>query len=324
VVAVRRRVRPHLAGGRQEPDRPERHRLPACAGYQLSVTNSLATCFPGVAAQLAPDLNDGLTADQVIFGSERQLSWRCPAGPDHVWRASVVYRTRATQVCPYCSNRRPSATNSLACRFPEIAAELDPALNGGRTAKRFVSGTNERVWWRCATDAGHVWPATVVSRTFSGSGCPTCATYGYSQALPGYVYLLARGDKVAERKAGISNVPAQRIRQPEKRRWRLLDLSPAFDGMLARWVEQRFLAVLAARGLRRTATDDPEERYDGYTETWRHLDLPIDTLTQVYATIDFVPETPETSAAPKSPATLKSPPTPEPPPTPDRRAPLRP
>jgi hypothetical protein len=251
------------------------------------VSNSLATCFPAVAAQLDPDLNDGLTADQVVFGSERQLWWRCPAGDDHIWQASAVYRTRSTSSCPYCSNSRSSATNSLQTRFPEVAAQLDPDRNNGLLASQIVFGSNDKVWWRCPTDFGHVWSATVVARTFMGSGCPTCANYGYSQALPGYVYLLAR-DASAERKIGISNVPAQRVGQHAKRGWRLLEMSPAFKGTVARAVEQRFLAVLTARGLRRRRST-AEDRYDGYTETWRHPDLPVDSLTNIYTTIGYTP-----------------------------------
>lgn len=43
---------------------------PACAGRQVSVTNSLATLFPDIAAQWHPDpnRNDGLTPETVPAG----------------------------------------------------------------------------------------------------------------------------------------------------------------------------------------------------------------------------------------------------------------
>src|SRR3954470_14957212 len=97
-----------------------------------------------------------------------------------------------------------------------------------------------------------------------GSDCRTCANYGYSQALPGYVYPAgARRQRRTE--IGISNVPAQRVGQHAKRGWRLLAMSPAFEGTVARSVEQRFLAVLTARGIRRRHST-AEDRYDGYTQ----------------------------------------------------------
>jgi hypothetical protein len=65
-------------------------------------------------------------------------------------------------------------------------------------------------------------------------------------------------------------------------------MSPAFEGAVARAVEQRFLAVLTARGLRRRHST-AEDRYDGYTETWRHPDLPVDSLTDIYTTIGYTP-----------------------------------
>ena len=43
----------------------------------MSVTNSLETRFPEIAAELDPGLNDGLTADQVTAGTHTRLVWRC-------------------------------------------------------------------------------------------------------------------------------------------------------------------------------------------------------------------------------------------------------
>jgi hypothetical protein len=70
----------------------------ACAGRQPSVTNDLNN-FPEVAAQLDPDLNDGLTPDQVVAGSNTPLVWRCDRGPDHSWSAPPAARTAAGNGC---------------------------------------------------------------------------------------------------------------------------------------------------------------------------------------------------------------------------------
>ncbi len=57
--------------------------------------------------------------------------WQCPESPDHVYLTSVRTRTRKGYVCPYCSNKKVSVTNSLARVFPELAREWHPVLNEG-------------------------------------------------------------------------------------------------------------------------------------------------------------------------------------------------
>lgn len=53
---------------------------PCCAGYQLSATNSLASLYPNVAAQLCPERNDGLLPELVLAGTAQVLWWRCSGG----------------------------------------------------------------------------------------------------------------------------------------------------------------------------------------------------------------------------------------------------
>lgn len=153
---------------------------PCCAGRQVSVTNSLATLHPDIAAQLHPDLNGGITAEQIIAGSNTKYSWRCDEGVDHVWEAAVGKRTNKGNGCPCCVGQKLSVTNSLATRFPEIAAQLDPGLNGGITADQIISGSERRIWWRCGQVTDHVWETTPACR-IRGTGCPRCFVTGRSK-----------------------------------------------------------------------------------------------------------------------------------------------
>ncbi|WP_198406928.1 Helicase associated domain protein [Nocardia terpenica] len=66
---------------------------------------SLADLHPDIAAQLAADLNDGATADELGPRSGRRVWWRCEHG--HTWQAPVQRRTTRKTGCPDCrSNRR--------------------------------------------------------------------------------------------------------------------------------------------------------------------------------------------------------------------------
>jgi len=150
---------------------------PMCANKQVSVTNSLAALFPVIAAELHPDLNNGVTADQIIAGSSKKFWWVCDEGLDHVWQTTADSRTRLGSGCLMCGNQQLSVTNSLAALFPVIAAELHPDLNNGVTAHQIIAGSNKKFWWACAEGPDHVWQTTASSRTWSGTGCPNCHSF---------------------------------------------------------------------------------------------------------------------------------------------------
>lgn len=140
----------------------------AQAGY-----NDLTTLFPAVAAEWHPTKNGNLTPSQVVSGSHQTVWWRCSLG--HEWRAEIVDRTRGTNGCPYCGNKKVLAGfNDLASIEPEIAAEWHPMLNGALTPEMVTAGSNRKVWWLCPE--GHVWRTAISNRTNAKkrTGCPVC------------------------------------------------------------------------------------------------------------------------------------------------------
>ena len=112
-----------------------------------------------------------LTPETIPFGSTKKVWWQCEKG--HRWQVTVNNRTSSHTDCPYCSGRAawPGETD-LASRFPELAREWHPTKNLPLTPECVLPGSEKKVWWRC--DLGHVWRATVHSRT-DGCGCPVCA-----------------------------------------------------------------------------------------------------------------------------------------------------
>ena len=141
----------------------------AQAGY-----NDLTTLFPAVAAEWHPTKNGNLTPSQVVSGSHQTVWWRCSLG--HEWRAEIVDRTRGTNGCPYCGNKKVLAGfNDLASIEPEIAAEWHPTLNGALTPEMVTAGSSRKVWWICPD--GHVWRTAISNRTNAKkrTGCPVCA-----------------------------------------------------------------------------------------------------------------------------------------------------
>ncbi len=148
---------------------------PYCRGLRASVTNSILAKRPELAAEWHPTKNRGLEPHQVVAGSGKKVWWKCPNGPDHEWPAAPNNRISGGRGCPYCANLRLSVTNSLAVRFPRLAAELHPKRNGTLTARDLVAYSTKKVWWKCPKGPDHEWPARVNDRAAPQSGCPFCS-----------------------------------------------------------------------------------------------------------------------------------------------------
>src|SRR5207245_6800439 len=75
---------------------------PFCRGLRVSITNSLATRSPSLAAEWHPSRNEGLRPEQITAGSGKSVWWKCPKGADHEWLASPNSRTSGNkQGCPF-------------------------------------------------------------------------------------------------------------------------------------------------------------------------------------------------------------------------------
>lgn len=149
---------------------------PACSGRVVTSLTSLAARFPAIANEWHPTKNRYLQPCEVTPRNDRKVWWQCPREPTHEWRAVVYSRTGPSKLgCPLCANKRLSATNSLAARFPAVAAEWHPTKNGRLRPERVIAGASRHVWWQCRQNPAHVWRANLSLRTSMGTGCPVCA-----------------------------------------------------------------------------------------------------------------------------------------------------
>ena len=126
--------------------------------------------------------------------SHRKAWWRCEKG--HAWEAVVKSRVQGCG-CPVCAGRVVlRGANDLATTHPRLAREWDAARNGALAPTDVVSGSNRRVWWRCAK--GHRWLAAISSRAHSGAGCPYCsgkrAVAGENDLATAYPLIAAEWD----------------------------------------------------------------------------------------------------------------------------------
>lgn len=79
---------------------------PFCRKIKPHLTNSLASCYPGLARQWHPTRNGNLRPDQVMSKSGKLGWWLCPRCR-HVWSTQVANRTVRGSGCPKCAKDPP-------------------------------------------------------------------------------------------------------------------------------------------------------------------------------------------------------------------------
>jgi hypothetical protein len=75
----------------------------------------------------------------------------------------------------------PASEDTLAARFPDLAAEWDYTANAPLRPELFSPGSDQRMAWICSK--GHKWYATIKNRTLRNSGCPECSQAGSSNRV---------------------------------------------------------------------------------------------------------------------------------------------
>jgi transposase-like protein len=149
-------------------------------GNNARPTLSFAARFPDAAAEWHPVRNGDLKPNAVGYASNRRVWWLC-AECGHEWEAVINSRGKGGVGCSPCGRRRagkanshPKTGNSLAERFPGVAAQWHPNRNGDLTPKDVAAKSGRRVWWLCA-ECSNEWEVPIFSRA-NGYGCKQCAT----------------------------------------------------------------------------------------------------------------------------------------------------
>ena len=140
---------------------------------KLTEENKLINAYPELVKEWHPTKNKKLTPNDVSYGSEKYVWWKCPNGPDHEWEMMILTRKDGGK-CPFCSNRKVSVTNNLKILYPEITKDWDYENNKGLKPENVLAGTNQKVHWKCQK-CNTKWNTKVSKRTREGSGCPSCA-----------------------------------------------------------------------------------------------------------------------------------------------------
>ena len=137
---------------------------------------SLTETHPEVAKQWHPTKNGNLTPNDVTYGSNMKVWWKCDVADDHEWESTILNRTFRDDGCTCCSGHKTVLSNCLVATHPEIAKEWHPTKNGELTPYDVTHGTHKEVWWKCDVAKDHEWECCVSHRTGLNEGGCTCCS----------------------------------------------------------------------------------------------------------------------------------------------------
>jgi hypothetical protein len=159
---------------------------PYCSGQKVLIGfNDLETTHPSLAAQLVPELNGGVSGQDVSSGSRVSLFWKCEQG--HVTKKDVTTRVK-TRECSVCSNYEVlEGFNDLASVNPSVLGQWDQEKNAPLKLSMVSAFTEKKVWWLCPQ--GHSYKQGVRSKAIDGQGCSVCSG---KQVLIGFNDLASR------------------------------------------------------------------------------------------------------------------------------------
>lgn len=140
-----------------------------CSGRYVTPETSLAVVRPELADQWHPTLNGELTPADVLPHSGLTVWWLCAEG--HATQDKLADRAKG-MVCQECPKSRRRTETSLAARFPKLAAQWHPDLNGELTPHDVRPYLNQMVWWLCPN--GHSTQDTLNARS-RGRVCQECS-----------------------------------------------------------------------------------------------------------------------------------------------------
>ena len=134
--------------------------------------NSLEQLYPNVAKKWHPTKNGELKPLMFSPHSNVRVWWLGDCG--HEWDNPITVMTRG-QGCPYCSGQRVlKGFNDFATKFPDIAKQWHPVLNGDKTPDMYTFGSGHVAYWLCP-NCGQTWKTAMNLRSHQGRGCPYCA-----------------------------------------------------------------------------------------------------------------------------------------------------
>jgi hypothetical protein len=238
---------------------------PFCSSHRvLPGFNDLATTHP----EISESAHDWDPTTLTAFSSSKK-KWKCVLG--HIWTSTIKNITNG-RWCPYCSGHQVLiGFNDLLTTNSEIAASAE-----GWDPRTVTAFSNSKRKWKC--ESGHIWTTTVSTRS-GGSGCPSCARFGFDPNQDGFLYFLSHPNWQMNQ-VGITNFPDKRLQSHRKLGWEVIELRGPMDGHLTQQLETAILRMLKARGAD-LSNGKIAGKFDGYSEAWSKSTFEVKSIKEL-------------------------------------------
>lgn len=249
---------------------------PYCANSNKKVLkgdNDLASNYPELVAEWDFSKNLTFGPDEVVPGSQRRVNWICYRG--HEWVAPIQKRTNGSG-CEKCFWFEPGR-NDLGTIGSQLLRDEWNAEKNGKAIGEVSPSNAEKYFWTCV-GCRQSFKASPVNRHYNNTGCPDCASTGYSPLKPSTLYFLRRDDLKA-RKIGKTNTftAHNRIGRFQTRGWKVVARWDLDTGHSIDFTEKAALGWLREElGLPQYLSREDMRGMAGQTETFS-IDGPSDS-----------------------------------------------
>jgi hypothetical protein len=139
---------------------------PFCSGFQVGVSNCLATKRPDLAKEWHQTKNGDLTPYNVTCWSSKKVWWQCENAHEY---QMIIADKMLKLKCAYCNN--------LLASNPELCKEWNYDKNKSNP-KDYAPHTIMKVWWKCK-DCSFEWKTSISHRNatkiIDRRNCPKCS-----------------------------------------------------------------------------------------------------------------------------------------------------
>lgn len=237
---------------------------PFCANMRLlEGFNDLATVAPHLVSQWDLGANGGIEPSEVCIGSDNSFHWRCDR--NHTWKSKIRDRIKGAG-CRICVGQAVDVgVNDLLTTHPELAAEWHLKKNLPLTPRDVMAGTGIKLWWQCPQ--GHEWKTTGNTRLTYGTGCPSCARYGFDPSKEALLYFI-KHKEYSSNKVGITGVSQNRLRKFEQDGWVIVQTWRDEGGLIAEVETGFFNWLRKEREIPQYLGLEEMKRTGGFSETF--------------------------------------------------------
>ena len=132
-------------------------RCPYCRKKRLlKGFNDLASQYPELAKEYLPELNSGITADELLIRNETNVKWRC-CKCGYEWITTIGHRAKRGTGCPRCNGKKTSQRKMKAVVCVETGKTYESIMSAGRDVERTDGAICRALRNESQTCAGYHW-----------------------------------------------------------------------------------------------------------------------------------------------------------------------